>query len=133
MKTILLFYVMVFFHIVDDYYLQGLLSKLKQKSWWQENYPYRIYKDDYKMALFMHGFSWAVMVHIPVVVMILMLGMNFTNAICLYFAISIIVHCGVHCYVDDLKANKYKINLIQDQMCHLIQLLIMIISFKFII
>ena len=25
---------MVFLHIVDDYYLQGILASMKQKQWW---------------------------------------------------------------------------------------------------
>lgn len=27
---------MIFFHIVDDYYLQGWLTSAKQKKWWEE-------------------------------------------------------------------------------------------------
>ena len=27
-------------HIVDDYYLQGILAKMKQKSWWKEVAPF---------------------------------------------------------------------------------------------
>ena len=34
----------------------------------------------------------------------------------------IIINMIVHAYVDDLKANKYKINLIEDQLTHLLQI-----------
>ena len=30
---------MIFCHIIDDYYLQGILASMKQKSWWKNNYP----------------------------------------------------------------------------------------------
>lgn len=29
---------MIFCHIVDDYYLQGTLANLKQKSFWEKRY-----------------------------------------------------------------------------------------------
>ena len=38
MSTILL-YAMVFLHIVCDYYLQGILAQMKQKSWREKNAP----------------------------------------------------------------------------------------------
>ena len=35
---------MIFCHIVDDYYLQGWLALAKQKKYWQENAPDKLYK-----------------------------------------------------------------------------------------
>ena len=69
MKIFLLF-AMIFCHIVDDYYLQGILANLKQKAWWQKNAPAAMYENDYKVALFMHAFSWAFMIMLPLVVLI---------------------------------------------------------------
>ena len=41
---------MIFAHIVDDYYLQGILASMKQKSWWTKQEGYKsLYKNDYKM------------------------------------------------------------------------------------
>ena len=60
-KTVLLL-VMLFCHIVDDYYLQGWLASAKQKSWWEENAPDKLYKNDYIMALCEHAFSWTFMI-----------------------------------------------------------------------
>lgn len=34
----------IFFHIVDDYYLQGWLASAKQKSYWKENAPDKLYE-----------------------------------------------------------------------------------------
>ena len=52
---------MLFCHIVDDYYLQGWLASAKQKSWWKDNAPDELYKNDYIMALCEHAFSWTFM------------------------------------------------------------------------
>ena len=42
MKILVLF-LMLFLHVVDDYYLQGILASMKQKSWWQKNAPDNLY------------------------------------------------------------------------------------------
>ena len=39
---------MFFFHIVDDYYLQGILASMKQSEWWKNQKEYSdMYKNDY--------------------------------------------------------------------------------------
>ena len=106
---------MVFMHIVDDYYLQGVLAKMKQRSWWEENAPQEEYKNDYKVALFMHAFSWAFMIMLPYI---------FIGASQYVVGGAIIVNTIIHAIVDDLKANKKKINLVADQSIHLAQILI---------
>ena len=108
---------MILFHIIDDFVLQPIsLSNLKQKKWWekQEGYSDK-YKDDYKVALAIHSISWSIMIHIPLVIMFPSLGQ---------FAlfISFIVNAVIHYYIDDLKANKLKINLFEDQMVHFWQI-----------
>ena len=112
---ILLF--MILFHIIDDFVLQPIsLSNLKQKKWWkkQEGYSDK-YKDDYKVALAIHSISWSIMIHIPLVIMFPSLGQ-------LVLLISFIVNAVIHYYIDDLKANKLKINLFEDQMVHFWQI-----------
>lgn len=54
----LIFFIMLFCHIVDDYYLQGILASMKQKAWWkkQESYSEK-YENSWVVALFMHAFS----------------------------------------------------------------------------
>ena len=112
---ILLF--MILLHIIDDFVLQPIsLSNLKQKKWWekQEGYSDK-YKDDYKVALAIHSISWSIMIHIPLVIMFPSLGQ-------LALLISFIVNAVIHYYIDDLKANKLKINLFEDQMVHFCQI-----------
>lgn len=114
MKLFILF-AMIFAHIVDDYYLQGILAKMKQKKWWQENAPSRLYRNDYIVALIMHSFSWSFMITLPT----LFISTNYVIMV-----LFIIFNTVLHAYVDDAKANKYAINLIVDQICHLIQITI---------
>lgn len=108
---------MVFCHIVDDYYLQGWLASAKQKKWWQENAPQKIYKHDYLVALIMHSMSWAFMIMLPIAFAMsfnvsgLFLGVYFVNVI-------------VHAFTDNAKANWLKINLIADQSIHMVQILV---------
>ena len=113
---------MIFCHIVDDYYLQGWLASAKQKKYWQENAPDKIYRFDYIWALIMHSFSWAFMIMLPVAY-----SLSFNVGIS--FVIALLVNVVVHGITDDLKANKRKINLWQDQMIHLLQIAITAIVF----
>ena len=116
---ILLLIGMLFFHIVDDYYLQGFLASAKQKSWWEKNYPSPLYKYDYIMALIEHAFSWTVMVHIPIIIYVSFLNIqvNHTAFLCWF-----IVNLLLHTVVDHAKANLLEINLIQDQLLHIAQI-----------
>lgn len=111
---------MIFCHIVDDYYLQGILASMKQKSWWNKNAPDKMYKYDYIVALLMHSFSWSFMVMLPIIVYILIYNLNIHVILIVIYIINTVIHS----IVDDLKANKLKINLIVDQSIHLMQILL---------
>lgn len=113
---ILLF--MIFCHIIDDYKIQApVLNNLKQKAYWTENAPDKLYRYDYLMALFMHSFSWAFMILLPLTIYALI---NNGQWHWLFFVVNLVIHF----VVDDLKANHKKINLIQDQMIHLAQIVV---------
>lgn len=111
----MIFLTMIFLHIVDDYYLQGILAQMKQKKFWKEQAPDELYKYDYIWALIMHAFSWTFMIMLPLI---------FVSPISPAFYIIFIVNLAVHAYVDNLKANKHKINLWQDQLIHLAQIIL---------
>jgi hypothetical protein len=119
MNYILLLIGMLFLHIVDDYYLQGFLASAKQKSWWEKNCPNPLYKKDYIMALVEHAFSWTVMIHIPIIIYSVIFSIEISLVI---FIILFIANWLVHALVDNAKANLLKINLIQDQLLHIIQI-----------
>lgn len=103
-------FLMFWCHFVDDYVLQGVLAKMKQKRWWEENAPQPLYKYDYLMALICHAFMWSISIMIPTI-----FSGNFIFWI-------VPVNCIVHFIVDDLKANRGRLNLIQDQLIHFIQI-----------
>ena len=128
MYKILLLLTMIFLHIVDDYYLQGWLASAKQKSYWEQNAPDELYKHDYIMALFMHSFSWSFMIMVVPSVYTLINTTNTNNA-SLVIALFFLINLCIHMVVDNLKANLKKINLVQDQLCHLVQILITWIVF----
>lgn len=109
---------MIFCHIIDDYYLQGWLASAKQKSWWIQNAPNNLYKNDYLMALFCHSFSWSFMIQLPVLIY------SFYTHLFIWSIILFIINLIIHAFIDNLKANKLKINLIQDQIIHFIQIII---------
>ena len=110
---------MFFAHIVDDYYLQGWLASAKTKNWWKKNAPDKLYSKDYIMALFCHSLSWSIMVFLPILIY------SLHNQIDLdWFYLVLPINLIVHAIIDDLKANKFKINLIIDQSIHFIQIFI---------
>ena len=117
---VLLLIGMLFFHIVDDYYLQGFLASAKQKSWWENNYPNKLYQHDYIMALIEHAFSWTVMIHIPIIVYVSVCGLEVHSS---FFIFWFFWNLLTHAYVDHIKANLLAINLIQDQAIHIIQII----------
>lgn len=121
MSLITLFW-MIFCHIIDDYYLQGCLAQLKQKKYWKENAPDALYKYDYIVALIMHGFSWSFMITLPILIY-----KDFDPPSIYYMLFLLNIY--THVYVDDLKANRHKINLIVDQLIHLLQILITFFAF----
>lgn len=111
---------MLFCHIIDDYYLQGILASMKQKSWWKMHAPDPLYKYDYIMALCEHAFSWTFMIFLPLFISHFF-GIQLNESIIIgLFSFN----WGIHVIVDDLKANQLKINLIQDQLIHICQIII---------
>lgn len=114
-EYIFILFAMIFMHIVDDFYLQGILAKMKQKDWWKKQDGYRsFYKNDYIAALLAHGFSWSFMIMLPFIIF------GFMHWSILFL---ICFNAPLHAYIDHCKANRKEINLIADQVCHLNQIL----------
>ena len=120
MQNLLILLAMIFCHIADDYYLQGWLASAKQKTWWKKNAPEKLYQNDYIMAFFIHSFSWSFMIMIPIIIYLLVRKISFQE----WLIIPYFVNMSIHCIVDNLKANKRQINLIQDQSIHLVQIFV---------
>lgn len=119
-----IFLLMLLFHIIDDFHLQGILGKMKQKEWWKKQEEYKdLYENDYQTALIIHSVSWSILISIP---------LWFLPIKPIILGNSIIINAIIHYYVDDLKCNKLKINLTTDQLIHFLQIfltwLILILS-----
>ena len=120
---------MFLFDIIDDFVLQSVcLSKLKQKKYWIEeckknNLDISKYDTDYITALLMHGLSWSIMIHIP---LMFLGGINDD----FFLLLSVLFNTLIHSFIDDLKANKLKINLDVDQCLHGLQIIITWIIFS---
>jgi hypothetical protein len=116
MDNVFILLSMIFLHVIDDYKLQGILASMKQKKWWAEQKEYKpLYKYDYIAALIMHSFSWTFMIMLPIAI-----TLQFNIG---WWIIAYIVNMVIHAYIDDLKANKFKINLLEDQSIHIAQII----------
>ena len=114
---------MILCHIIDDFVLQGWLASAKQSSWWKKQEGYNdLYKNDYKMALFIHSLEWSIMIHLPIIVF-------YNFQVTIVILISILGNCYLHYLIDDLKANLKVFNLVIDQIFHIIQVILFWIIF----
>lgn len=105
-------------HLVADYTLQGWLADGKQKSWWEKLFKNRgcivnlaKYKYDYIAALVCHALYWSIFICAPF----------YASS---WFLAAVVLNTVAHAIIDDLKANRFKLNLIQDQLLHLVQILL---------
>lgn len=108
---------MLFMHVFDDYVLQApCLNKLKQKNWWRNDKNYTpFYEWDYVVALLCHSISWSFMIMLPLAVYY-----NFkVNGI---FLSTFVVNTLWHSFMDNAKANEGEVNLVIDQLFHLLQI-----------
>ena len=123
---LIIFIDMIYCHILDDFVLQGILKDLKQKKFW-DKYGEK-YKNDYKVALFIHSLSWSISIMIPIIIY-----STYSNITRIEYDICMIIiiinNIFLHYRIDDAKANKYKINLITDQILHFIQIVFTFIWF----
>lgn len=110
---------MFFCHIVDDYYLQGILAQMKQRKWWEANAPGSFYRLDYIAALVEHAFSWSFVMSIPILVLAIVTHNETMLGLVL---VSYIINTCTHAVIDHLKANVRAINLVIDQYLHIVQI-----------
>ena len=115
MSKIFIVLAMIYMHILDDYVLQGILANLKQRSWWKQNYPDKLYEYDFIVALLMHAMSWSFMIMLPIAAYY---GFNVGKDFLAIFYINVVGHA----IMDHAKANMHMANLITDQIFHLYQI-----------
>ena len=119
-QRLLILFIMIFCHLIDDYKLQGILANMKQRQWWKEKADKYLYRNDYKMALIEHAFSWSFMITLPFLVISFIQNNSF---LMILLVISYFINTAIHAFIDNLKANKYVINLVEDQFAHLMQII----------
>ena len=130
MRYIIFFLSLLYMHILDDFVFQGILSKLKRKVFWLKDKEYKeIYKYDYIISLIIHALSWTISINIPVMFILYQYNKLDNMMYTIIFIIEFLLNWLIHSIVDDLKANKMKINLITDQLIHFIQVFIIFILF----
>jgi hypothetical protein len=125
-----LYITILFFHIIADYNLQGVLAQMKSVRFWKDlkereskrKDGFKISIKDWIMPMIEHSFMWSFIVHLPIIMFYSI------NPITIIF--SIIIHTCFHMLIDSLKANTNDINLIADQIFHMLQI-ILIIPFVF--
>ena len=107
---------MILCHLLADYPLQGWLAQAKAKAYWKDTKT----PNDWIMALLCHATMWGIMIYLPIIIF----GeIDFEWYVCLMFWLTLPLNICGHFLIDNAKANEHKINLIVDQMCHLIQIL----------
>ena len=142
---IFILFLMLLMHYIEDFHLQGCMANLKQKKWWEEQMSdnelqshyileHSIYKNDYKMGLFAHSIENAIFVMLPLIIDLLISEFthNLQNTWILFIPSTILV-CLSHYGIDNQKANEMKINLIQDQLYHLVIILLIFVSYFWVI
>ena len=112
---------MFFCHLIDDFVLQGKFAYLKQKSWWEkvckdDGLSIEKYKNDYRMALFEHSLEWSIAIIMPILFILDVSGA--------FLLLSVVINTIIHYIVDNAKANQLRLNLIQDQLIHFIQIIV---------
>lgn len=106
---------MFLLHLIADFALQSVRdANLKQKKWWEdatkEMENREMYRYDWIAGMACHCLLWSLMVCLPLVTRLIYLPM-------------VIVQAAAHFWIDDMKANRLKINLIEDQFLHLAQII----------
>jgi len=121
------FLAMLCCHVISDFILQNdFLATYKQKKNWEEYIAKnKNYKYDYLVVLFTHAFIWSFITFFPIY-----LALDHINKGFIFGAI-VFINMMVHAFVDDQKCNKLTINLLVDQICHMLQIILTFIACSF--
>ena len=123
---------MVALHILEDFHLQGILASMKQKSWWKKeceklgiDLDSSKYRNDYIVALVVHSLENSIFIMLPVIIdnLVTTITVNPYNSFYILWAITIILNTVAHVVIDNQKCNKNSINLVSDQIKHLLLIL----------
>lgn len=122
---------MIFCHLLYDFHLQGCLANLKQEKWWRDQLPNKedreLFGYDYIAGLIAHSVEWSIWINLPLI--IFRFCCENPGHIGTFAAVSILLNSIIHGFVDDIKANKHKINLHCDQAIHYMQIAVTFVSY----
>ena len=128
----------MFLHVWSDFFKQGWLASAKCYSWWLEQksaifidntglkHVKPLYQNDYWVMLVAHSIHWAFCVMLPS----LIYGIWQTNDLEWFSFVSFaffVINVVIHSFIDNQKANVFSINLIGDQLLHLIQIMLTVL------
>lgn len=110
-------------HFYSDFNLQigAKLDGMKQKIWWRRQFKKlkmdavdaKWYSYDFKCALLIHAFVWSVLTFAPLIYL--------TKSV-VGILVMVAANALIHAKIDDVKANEYLLNLIEDQVMHIVQI-----------
>lgn len=127
MKALILF-TMIFLHIVGEFYLQGMLAKMKKKRWWYRHEPEDGGRYNHIAALIIHGYSWSFIVHLPFTGLIVLCDMFDCMAV---LSLSLLSHAVLHALLANDRINHDFLDFADEQACHVAQVFIVWVTAVF--
>lgn len=141
MKYILLFIACYFTNILEVYHIQGSLTNMRMQKWWEESLNkkylcknikvdqpevWKMDKNSWIPCLIAHAFEWTFCSILPLAIYGYA-NYHFENTF--FWWIFIAVFFGnviLHYVIDIFRTHVTKITWFQDQLLHLVQIIIMI-------
>lgn len=115
--SIFILFSMIFCHIIADFHIQNsFMAKFKQKEEWK-GYG-KEYLRDWIPVLAVHAFSWSFFTFLPLLYYVYTKDITFN-----IWIFEVVIGAIVHGIVDDQKCNRFNINLIVDQLIHILQII----------
>lgn len=118
--ALFVFSIIIIVHIIDDFILKrlGNFYNTKQKKFWEphnEEHNNKYYLN-YYARLVIHCISWSILVHLPILLL--------TQTPEIIIFVSSIIQAINHGIVDNEKCNRQELSLLEDQILHFVQLIL---------
>lgn len=119
-NKLMMFWLCMLLHLIADFSLQGILADMKRKVWWDNHtnsYNRAKYKNDYQIAMLCHALMWSLVTFFPLAFVVNKYA----------FSCIVVWNAWIHGTIDHFKANALKLNLVEDQTFHVLQIIITIL------
>lgn len=114
-----LFTWMIFCHFIFDCYFQTNKT-MKNKQWWKKRHDKSMKQYNYLIGLMIHSFVWSFGILLP---------FTFVNKELNY--VLLIMNTLIHAIVDNLKTNEKRLSSVQDQILHIVQIIITFLCIQY--